>query len=297
MIGAMLHRMTFLSLAVAISAAASGRAAPASGPSLGLGAKSADTFRAGPAEAAARYASADWQLVWHDEFSSGSLPSPDKWTYEVGRVRNNELQYYTKARPENARIENGNLIITGRREPWHGANYTSASVTTQGKFEFTYGKVEIRARIPTGRGTWPALWMLGDTRKYSWPECGEIDIMENVGFDPQKIHCTTHTGAFNHVIGTQRSRAVVLEHPWEEFHRYGLIWTSQRIEYFLDGEKVSEFVNDGQGHSHWPFDAPMYLIVNLALGGGWGGQHGIDDRIFPVEYLIDYVRIWQTPKT
>ncbi len=286
--------ITRILLFVTVSLVRAG-AAPAN-ETAGLGAKAANAFHAGPAEAAARYASPDWVMLWHDEFDRGTMVSPEKWAYEVGRVRNNEAQYYTEARPENARVADGDLIVTGRREPWKGADYTSASVTTRGKFAFTYGKVEIRAQIPTGRGTWPALWLLGDTKKYGWPECGEIDLMENVGFDPQKIHFTTHTGAFNHVIGTQRGYAVVLPHPWAEFHRYGLIWTPQRLEYFLDGEKVSEFVNDGQGHSHWPFDAPMYLIVNLALGGGWGGQQGIDTRIFPVEYRIDYVRVWQAPK-
>ena len=265
-------------------------------PEPGLGARKADPFRAGSAEAAARYADAHWGLVWADEFSEGPLVSSKKWTYEVGLVRNAEAQFYTPERRENARVSDGKLIITARHEPWQGAAYTSASVTTAGVFEFTYGKVEIRAKIPTGRGAWPALWMLGDMKKHPWPECGEIDLMENVGFDPQKIHFTTHTGAFNHVKGTQQSHAVVLEHPWKEFHRFGLIWTPERLEYFLDGEKVSEFANDGGGHAHWPFDEPQHLIMNLAIGGGWGAQKGIDDRIFPLEYAIDYVRVWQMRK-
>ncbi len=258
-----------------------------------LGAADSDRFQPGPPEAAARYASGSWKLVWSDEFSGEGLPSQARWNYEHGLVRNNELQYYTTARPENARVVGGQLVITGRREEWEGAHYTSASLNTRGKFSFTYGKVEIRAKIPTGRGTWPALWMLGAGPGQRWPEEGEIDLMENVGWDPLKLHFTVHTGAFNHVLHTQRSRAVVLDHPWSDFHVYGLLWTHERLEFFLDGEKVSEFANDGQGHAHWPFDDPQYLIVNLALGGAWGGQKGVDDSIFPVEFRVDYVRVWQ----
>lgn len=259
-----------------------------------LGAAQAERFQPGPPEAAARYSDPGWVLAWNDEFSEGSAPSPARWGYERGLVRNHELQCYTD-RPQNVRVDGGLLVITGRREAWEGADYTSASVTTEGKFEFTYGKVEIRAKIPTGLGTWPALWMLGASHKAHWPACGEIDLMENVGFDPQKLHFTVHTGAFNHVKHTQRSRAVVLDRPWEDFHRYGLIWTHERLEFFLDGEKVSEFANDGLGPDHWPFDSPQYLIMNLAIGGAWGGQKGVDPSIFPVAFLVDYVRVWKAP--
>lgn len=285
----MIPRTLVLSFAFCVASVGFG----ADTPPAGLGGKDATTFRPGPPEAAARYASADWVAHWGDEFDVDGLVNPERWTYEYGLLRNQELQFYTRERPENARVENGRLVITARREPWENAAYTSASITSRGKFTLTYGKVEIRARIPTGRGTWPALWMLGDTKKYGWPRCGEIDLMENVGFDPQKIHFTTHTGAFNHVQGTQRGTAVTLEAPWKEFHRYGLIWTPQKLEYFLDGEKVSEFVNDGQGHDHWPFDEPHFFILNLAIGGGWGGQKGVDDAIFPLTFEIDYVRVWK----
>ena len=254
-----------------------------------------ERFQPGPAEAAARYARGDWVMVWQDEFLNGPAPSASKWGYERGLVRNHELQYYTADRRENARIENRQLVITGRRERWEGAGYTSASLVTKGRFTFTYGKIEIRAKIPTGRGTWPALWLLGDTDKVEWPHCGEVDIMENVGFDPEKIHFSVHTGAFNHVIRTQRTKVISLDRPWAGYHRYGLIWTHERLEFFFDGEKVMEFANDGQGPEHWPFDSPMYLIMNLALGGDWGGQKGVDESIFPAEFRIDYVRVWQAP--
>jgi len=293
---AQMHRAPRLALVVSLAALAfrgDGAGDPTGTP--GMGAAGSDRFHPGPADAAARYARGDWVMIWREEFSEGPAPSPERWTYEHGLVRNNELQYYTVDRRENARVEGGQLVITGRRERWEGADYTSASLTTRGKFAFTYGKVEIRAKIPTGRGTWPALWMLGDTDRVGWPRCGEIDLMENVGFDPQKVHFTVHTGAFNHVRKTQRGRTVVLDEPWADFHRYGLSWTHERLEFFLDGEKVFEFANDGQGPEHWPFDAPQYLIVNLALGGQWGGQQGVDDAIFPVEFRVDYVRVWRAP--
>jgi beta-glucanase (GH16 family) len=258
----------------------------------GLGVSGSEEFKPGPAEAAARYASAQWRLVWNDEFEEGTAPSRLRWNYEEGRVRNHELQYYTVDRRENARIENGDLVITGRREPYRGADYTSASLTTRGHCTFTYGKVEIRAKVPRGRGTWPALWFLGADPGARWPMCGEVDLMENVGFDPDKLHFTVHTGAFNHVKKTQRGTTVVLERPLEGYHRYGLIWTHERIEFFLEGEKVYEFANDGKGKADWPFDSPMYLLINLALGGDWGGAKGMDDSALPAEFRVDYVRVW-----
>lgn len=246
------------------------------------------------AAAAARYTAADWRLIWSDEFDRPGAPDSAKWGYEHGRVRNREAQFYTRDRRENARVEGGHLILTARREPWQGAAITSASVVSEGKFSFQYGKLEIRARIPTGRGTWPALWLLGTNhRTAGWPRCGEIDLMENVGYDPDRVHFTVHTQAFNHTKHTGVGRAITLPRPYENFHVYGLIWTAERIEFFCDGRKVHEFHNDGQGPDHWPFDQPFYLLLNLAIGGDWGGQKGIDETIFPVEYRIDYVRVWQ----
>lgn len=245
-------------------------------------------------DAAKRYVATDWRLIWGDEFDRPGAPDPAKWGYEYGRVRNREAQFYTRDRPENARIEGGQLIITARREPWSGADYTAASVVSRGKFSFRYGRVEIRAKLPTGRGTWPALWMLGENMKgVGWPKCGEIDLMENVGFDPDRVHFTIHTGAFNHVKKTGVGRAITVPKAAEDFHAYGLLWTPERLELFFDGKKVHEFRNDGQGVDHWPFDAPAYLLMNFAVGGDWGGQKGVDASIFPQEFRIDYVRVWQ----
>jgi beta-glucanase (GH16 family) len=246
------------------------------------------------AAAAERYAAADWRLIWGDEFEQTGAPDPAKWGYEHGRIRNGEAQFYTTDRRENARVEGGQLVITARREPWEGAAITSASVVSEGKFTFKYGKLEIRAKIPTGRGAWPALWLLGaNWRKVGWPRCGEIDLMENVGFDPDKVHFTVHTQAFNHTKNTGVGRAITVPRPYADFHAYGLIWTPGKIEFFFNGRKVHEFANDGQGEAHWPFDQPFHLLMNLAIGGAWGGQKGIDESILPLEYRIDYVRVWQ----
>lgn len=272
----------WVGFAIPFAVVGAARAAPAAPP-----------FRDG-AEAAQRYAAPGWRLIWGDEFDHTGAPDPAKWNYERGRVRNHEAQFYTADRRENARVEDGQLILTARREPWSGADYTAASVVSLGNFSFRYGRLEIRAKLPAGRGTWPALWLLGENMKQvGWPRCGEIDLMENVGFDPDKLHFTVHTGAFNHVKRTGVGRAITAPRAHEDFHTYGLLWTAERLEFFFDGNKVHEFANDGQGIDHWPFDAPAYLLMNFAVGGDWGGQQGIDAAIFPQEFRIDYVRVWQ----
>ena len=246
--------------------------------------------------ARAAYADPAWKLLWGDEFDQPGQPDPAKWTYEQGLVRNGEAQFYTVNRPENARIADGHLIITARKEPWEKADYTSASLTTEGRFACTGGKIEIRARVPAGRGTWPALWTLGSgISKEGWPGCGEIDLMEYVGMEPDRLHFTVHTKAFNHTKGTQRGTHVTSPSPWADFHRYGLIWTQEQLTWYLDDRPVFTYANDGKGRDHWPFDRPQYLLLNLAIGGGWGGQKGIDAAIFPAEFRIDYVRVWQRP--
>lgn len=287
--------MNWFTRTCAIVLLSSGPAAlSAADPGLGGGGSSQGWADA--AEAAVRYQSPQWQLIWQDEFVQPGLPDPQRWTYEYGRVRNREAQYYTRGRLENAAIEDGHLVITARRENWEGAEYTSASLTTQNTFAFTYGKVEVRAKVPPGRGTWPAIWTLGTQRAQTgWPECGEIDLMEYVGFDPDHFHFTVHTGAYNHRRGNQRGAKRPVAQSSEAFHTFGLLWTPERLEWFFDGEKVFEYRNEGTGHRAWPFDLPQYLIVNLAIGGAWGGQHGIDDSIFPARFLVDYVRVWQLP--
>jgi len=235
-----------------------------------------------------------WELVWSDEFDDEGLPDQSKWGYEVGFIRNREKQYYTKARLENARVENGTLIIESRKEKYKKGDYTSASLCTRHKAHWLYGRIEVRAKLPTGRGMWPAIWMLGINRsKVRWPACGEIDIMENVGFDPDMIHANVHTKAYNHVKKTNKGSKIKAEKPYERYHVYAIEWYADRIDFFLDNQKYFTFTNEGTGNDVWPFDKPHYLILNAAVGGSWGGRKGIDDTIFPQQYTIDYVRVYK----
>jgi beta-glucanase (GH16 family) len=235
-----------------------------------------------------------WKLVWADEFNNEGLPDQSKWNYEVGFIRNREKQYYTKARLENARVENGTLIIESRKEKYEKGEYTSASLHTWHKAEWLYGRIEVRAKLPTGKGMWPAIWMLGTNRReVGWPTCGEIDIMENVGFDPDTIHANVHTRAYNHVKRTNKGSKIKAEKPYEQYHVYAIEWHEDRIDFFLDDEKYFTFENEGTGNDVWPYDKPHYLILNAAIGGSWGGQKGIDDTIFPQKYYIDYVRVFK----
>ncbi|MEZ0325830.1 MAG: family 16 glycosylhydrolase [Fimbriimonas sp.] len=236
---------------------------------------------------------ADWKLVWSDEFDMPGLPDSEKWGYEEGYIRNGEKQFYTKRR-ENARVEKGKLIIEAQKDGFQGKPITSASLTTQGKAEWTYGKFEVRAKLPAGRGTWPAAWMLGtNISKVAWPKCGEIDIMEYVGFEPNKVYSNVHTLAYNHSIGTGKGSSMDLDRPFASYHVYSCEWTLGQMQFFVDGRHMLTFKKERDDVAVWPFDAPQYLILNLAIGGGWGGQKGIDDAIFPARYEIDYVRVYQ----
>ncbi len=237
----------------------------------------------------------EWKLVWEDNFDTDGLPDDNNWDYEVGYIRNNEVQYYAENRLENARIENGNLIIEARKDNWNDHEITSASLNTYGKKSILYGRVEVRAKLPTGLGTWPAIWMLGNNFRTGtkWPDCGEIDIMENVGFDPDVIHANVHTKAYNHTIGTNKGDKINNIRPYADFHVYAIEWFEDRIEFFVDDTRFFVFKNEYSGFEKWPFDKPHYLILNFAVGGSWGGQKGIDDSIFPQKYYIDYVRVYE----
>jgi len=241
------------------------------------------------------YAQEDtWQLVWSDEFDYEGLPDPDKWSYDIGYIANNEKQYYTEARLENARVEDGHLIIEARKESLEGFDYTSARLVTRGIQTWKYGRFEVRAKVPAGRGTWPAIWMLGENiSEVGWPACGEIDIMEYVGYDPNTFHGNIHTAAYNHIIDTNRGNAVEVDSPWDTFHIFAIEWFEDRIDFFLDGEKYFTFEKESDDAAVWPFDKPQYLLLNLAIGGNWGGREGIDDSLFPHQFVVDYVRIYQ----
>lgn len=235
----------------------------------------------------------EWQLLWSDEFNEAGMPDPNKWDYEVGFIRNKELQYYTKARPENARIEGGHLVVETRKDGFEGHAITSASLHTRRKASWCYGRIEVRAKLPTGKGMWPAIWMLGVNRRLGWPACGEIDIMENVGFAPLMIHANVHTKAYNHVLGTNKGNQIEVTDPSKHFHVYAIEWFEDHIDFFVDETKYFTFRNEGTGNDTWPFDKPHYLILNAAYGGSWGGQKGRDDSILPQRYFIDYVRVYK----
>lgn len=237
-----------------------------------------------------------------DEFDGPEIDT-GKWRFDTHRNRegwyNNERQYYADARPENARIEDGALVIEARREllkgkvkDWGGQAYSSAKLVTRERYG--YGFYEIRAKLPCGRGMWPAIWMLpsGET----WPDGGEIDIMEMVGWDANVIHATLHTGAFNHAKGTQRGAQVTVPSACTAYHRYQLDWRPGVITIGVDGRGHMQVKDDQPGGlAAWPFVRPYELILNLAVGGDWGGKHGIDDAALPQRMHVDYVRYWRAP--
>ncbi len=256
----------------------------------------------------------EWKLIWSDEFDYEGLPDPDKWDYEEGFERNEELQYYMKTRKENARVEKGYLIIEGRKErmpnPRFGKgwadwqrnrklmDYTSASVITKKKFEFTYGRVEVRAKMPWGRGMWPAIWTLGSNiADVGWPRCGEIDIMEYVGKDPHMIHANNHfadsTIKDTAVHRTAGHGKITIKEPYKDFHVYAIDWDEKQITFFVDDKQFATLNIDvaGKGPDN-PFRQPHYLLLNLALGGSWGGP--IDESALPQKYSIDYVRVYES---
>jgi beta-glucanase (GH16 family) len=235
------------------------------------------------------------KLVWSDEFNSTGLPDANKWNYDVGGHGwgNNELQFYTEKRQENARVENGNLVIEARKESWQGKDYTSARLVSKGKGDWKYGRIEVRAKIPAGRGTWPAIWMLASSDPLAWPDDGEIDIMEHVGFDQGRIHGTIHSKKYNHVIGTQKSATIMVPDCSTDFHVYGLQWTADSIKVSIDGNPYFKFANEQTGKDAWPFNQPFHLLLNIAVGGNWGGAQGVDTTIFPARMEIDYIRVYQ----
>ena len=236
------------------------------------------------------------KLVWNDEFNGKGLPDPEKWGYEVGFVRNREFQYYTRERPENVRMENGNLVLEARldnfRHPDGVAICTSGSINTLNRATWKYGRFEIRAKIPTGIGTWPAIWMLGENiPQVGWPQCGEIDIMEYVGHWHHNVHFTVH--AQNEGKYTKKGAAVVHPQAEDAFAVYVLEWEEDSLKFFVNGVLGLEFKRGDIAISPWPFDKPHYLLLNLAIGGGWGAEKGIDGDIFPCRFEVDYVRVYQ----
>ena len=233
--------------------------------------------------------------LWAEEFNTDGAPNPANWKYDLGGGGwgNNELQNYT-SRPENVKIESGNLVITARKEAMGGNSYTSARLLSQGVGDKLYGRLEVRAKLPAGRGTWPAIWMLPTDWKYGvWPSSGEIDIMEHVGYDPGNVHFSIHTQDYNWTKNTQKQGTKYLADAVGAFHKYRVDWTPYAVTGYYDDELVYTFVNEGKGFAKWPFDQRFHLMLNLAIGGNWGGVQGVDDSIFPVQFLVDYVRFYK----
>ncbi len=244
----------------------------------------------------------DYQPVWCDEFNYDGLPDSTLWSYDVGGGGwgNGELQYYTREDLDNVSVGDGTLKITAVKESYMGSDYTSARLITKYKGEWLYGKIQVKAKLPSGKGTWPAVWMLPTDWKYGgWPDSGEIDIMEHVGYDPDQIHGTIHTGAYNHSLGTQIGYSKTLADCETEFHVYELEWEPGQMRVLVDGVVYGTFGYnplfniDTDNEDAWPFDQRFHLILNLAIGGSWGGVQGVDDDIFPQSLEVDYVRVYQ----
>lgn len=247
------------------------------------------------------------RLVWSDEFNGPSLDM-SKWSFDTSRNKlgwyNKELEYYSANRPENLRLENGHLIIELRKDPeaiskfpdWGKQQYSSAKIITKGKAAFKYGFVEVSAKLPCTRGTWPAIWMLPEADS-AWPDGGEIDILEQVGSQPNVAHATVHTALFNHTRHNGRGAETPVPTACSAFHRYQLAWTPAAITMGVDDHAYMQVRNDQPGgRGAWPFDSPFYLIINLAMGGDWAAAKGIDDAALPQRMEVDYVRVWQMPE-
>lgn len=237
----------------------------------------------------------DFELVWEDNFE-GNTVDLTKWKLDTGNGcpdlcgwGNNEKQHY---KAENAKIEDGNLVITATKTSNH---YTSAKLISQAQGELTYGRIEVRAKLPKGKGLWPAIWMLPVDWDYGgWPKSGEIDIMEHVGYAPNKVFGTVHTEAFNHTKGTQQGDSILVNDLSTAFHTFAIEWSESQIDFFVNDSKYFTFQNqEGYTSAEWPFDKPFQLILNLAVGGNWGGKYGINDAVFPQQFVIDYVRFYQ----
>ncbi|MGA3027626.1 MAG: family 16 glycosylhydrolase [Bryobacteraceae bacterium] len=235
---------------------------------------------------------AQWELVWGDEFKYTGKPDPTKWDYDTGGGGwgNDELEYYTD-RIENARVEGGRLIVEARREEYKGRHYTSARLVTRGKREFLYGRMEVSAKLPAGAGTWPAIWLLGVSRNEPWPASGELDIMEHIGRNPGWIHASAHSQKYYWKKGNQKTGVTCIPDAQTAFHEYALEWYPDRVEYFVDNNKYLTVFNEGTGWEAWPFDRPEYLLLNVAMGGGWGGA--VDDSAVPTRMEIQYVRFYR----
>ena len=243
-----------------------------------------------------------YELVWSDEFDYEGAPDPAKWGYDTGATGwgNHELQNYTKEL-KNAEVKDGKLFITAIKEKSGSAEYSSARLVTKGKGDWLYGKIEVRAKLPYGKGTWPAIWMLSTDWSYGgWPKSGEIDIMEHVGYDQNVVHYSIHTESYYHSIGTQKTKTSKVSEVSDTFHDYAIEWLPDKILFFVDGEQIYDYqptkYKTNPTYKEWPFDKPFHLLLNIAVGGDWGGLAGVDESIWPQTMEIEYVRVYQAPE-
>jgi beta-glucanase (GH16 family) len=245
----------------------------------------------------------DWKLTWSDEFNGKGLPDQTKWTYDVGNWGwgNNELQYYTEKKLKNARQEGGNLVIEAIKDK-NAETWTSARLTTRGKESFLYGKIEFRAKVPVGRGTWSAGWLLGDSYvdELSWPYCGEVDVLENVGYEMDakngngKTHASVHYENYYFKKGNQIPFVADVKNMNGEFHTYTLEWLPTGMTMYIDGLKYFDYQKNETRSLTWPYDKiPQNFILNLAMGGGWGGAKGVDPALTSQKLIFDYVRVYE----
>ena len=247
------------------------------------------------AEQAAYYAPDGYSLVWHDEFDSGSELNPNDWVHEVqnsGWV-NHELQNYvnhmTPGGSAVTEVNNGHLRITALKE--NGKVY-SGRVYAKRNTGWKYGYIEASIKLPKGKGTWPAFWMMPVNFR-SWPDDGEIDIMEEVGYHPDYVSSSLHAKSHVHSNGTQVTHEMYCKGAEGEFHTYAIEWTAENITTYVDGKVQLSYNNRGLGRDDWPYDDPFYVIFNLAWGGDWGGAQGVDESALPVTMEVDYVRVFQ----
>lgn len=232
---------------------------------------------------------------WADEFDYTGLPDSARWSYDIGGSGwgNHELQYYTH-NAKNAYVAKGVLKITAVNENKEGMEYSSARLVSKNKGDFLYGRFEVKAKLPKGKGTWPAAWMLPTDWAYGdWPRSGEIDIIEHVGFNQNSVHMSVHTQAYNHTIKTEKTSFKMVPGVSEEFHLYRIDWTPEAIRGYVDDLLLFEFMNEGKGLEGWPFDKRFHLLLNLAVGGDWGGVQGVDPDVFPQSMEVDYVRVFR----
>ena len=239
-----------------------------------------------------------YELVWSDEFDYTGLPDSTKWIYDTeGNADgwgNREAQHYTIAKKENAWVENGILNITAQKERFEGKEYTSARLNSN--VSWLHGRIEVNAKLPKGRGTWSAIWMMPKDWTFKdgdWPNIGEIDIMEHVGHNLGTIHASAHSKDYQWQTNTQQTDTIQIADVAEKFHSYVWEWTPELMKAYVDDKLYFEYKNEGLGKSKWPYIKPFYLILNVAVGGAWGNVEGIDNSAFPQTMEIDYVRIYQ----